>query len=71
MTPQVWILAGLFIFVISFIGQLIRGIRRPWLLPLVALCGFAMCVLVFTQFALPRMQEAGMRSIQEAAERGR
>ena len=71
MTPQIWILAGLLLFVISFIGQLIRENHRPWLLSLVALGGFAMYVLVFTQFALPRMQEAGMRSIQEAAERGR
>lgn len=71
MTPQFWILACVFIFVISFIGQLIRGNRRPWLLPLVVACGFAICALVFMQFALPRMQEAGMRAVQQAGERGR
>lgn len=71
MTTQLWILACAFIFLVSFIGQLLRRNRRPWLLPLVAACGFAVCALALTQFALPRMQEAITGSVQRASERSR
>lgn len=71
MTQQLWILACLFIFVVSFIGQFVRRNRRPWLLPLVAAGGFAVCAFVLTQFVLPRMQEVGMQGVQRSVERSR
>jgi hypothetical protein len=71
MTPQLWIIACVFIFLVSFVGQLIRRNRHPWLLPLVAAGGFAVCMLVLTKFVLPRMQEALMGGVQRATERSR
>ena len=71
MSPQLWILACVSIFVVSFVGQLVRGNRRPWLLPFVAAGGFAFCALVLTHFALPRIQEAITESMQRASEPSR
>ncbi|MDX2081834.1 MAG: hypothetical protein SFU53_13705 [Terrimicrobiaceae bacterium] len=67
MTPDLWILATVFIFVMSFIGQLIHRTRRPWRVPLVAASGFAVCGL--TQVVWPRVLASITESTQRAINR--
>lgn len=68
MTPELLTAATVGLFVLTFIGQLLRRNRRPWLLPLVAAGGFALLMLLLTQVVLPRMQDAMLRGVQRAVE---
>lgn len=71
MTTQIWVLVILGIFVTSLIGQIIRGRRRPWILPTVAALGLALCVFVFYRVFLATAERVGLEAVKRAIERNR
>lgn len=64
MTPLLWLMAILAVFVVSLIGQIIRGRRNPWIVPIVVTVLLALAVVTLTKVVVPKLHNAVTKTIR-------